>query len=85
VKRRAPPGIQFSLIPFGDKCLVRAFVLMVSDAMVARMVRLGGVTEFHMLELRAQKMTFSAPICKSKANPRAAGITVRIINSSTPH
>jgi hypothetical protein len=83
VKRRAPAGIHFALIPFGDKCLVRATVLMIADAVMAGLVRLGCVTELHTRELRAQKMTFNAPICKSKANPRAGGITVRIVISST--
>jgi hypothetical protein len=58
---------------------------MVSDAMMAGLVRLGRVTELHIRELRAQKMIFNAPICNSNANPRAAGIVVRIISSSTLH
>jgi hypothetical protein len=84
VKRRAAAGIHFALIPFGDKGLVGATVLMISNAVMAGLVWLGGVTEFHILELRAQKMTLRAPICNSRANPRAAGITERIVSSSTP-
>ena len=83
VKRRAPAGIRVALIPFGDKGLVGATVLMISNAVMAGLVRLGGVTEFHILELRAQNMTLRAPICNSRANPRAAGITERIVSSST--
>ena len=83
VKGRAPAGVYFALIPFGDKRLVRATVLMIADAVMAGLVRLGCVTELHTRELRAQKMTFNAPICKSKANPSAAGITERIVSSST--
>ena len=83
-KSGAPARIQISVFPFGDERLVRAAVLLESNAMVGRMVRLGSVTELlHTREFRAQKMTFKAPICISKANPNAAGITVMIIISST--
>jgi len=44
VKSRAPAGIQFSVFPFGNKSLVGSIVLMESNAMAARIVRLGRIT-----------------------------------------
>ena len=76
--------IEISVFPFGDERLVRSAVLLESNAMVSRMVRLGSVAELlHTREFRAQKMTFKAPICSANATPSAAGITVRIVISST--
>ena len=81
---RPSAGIQFSILPFRNESLVRSGVIVESNAVAAGLVRLRGVTELHhMRELRAQKMAFNAPIWSSKANPRVAGVKVRIISSST--
>ena len=83
-KSGPPARIQISVFPFRHERLVRTAVLLESNAMVGRMVRLGSVAELlHTREFRAQKITFKAPICSSKANPSAGGITVRIVISST--
>jgi hypothetical protein len=79
-----PARIHIAVFPLSDERLVRSTVLLESTTMVGRMVRLRGVTELlHTREFRAQKMTFKAPICSANATPSAAGITVRIVISST--
>jgi hypothetical protein len=84
-KTSGPPArIHITVFPFSDERLVRSTVLSESHAMVRRVVRLRDVTELlHTREFRAQKMTFKAPICSAKATHSAAGITARIVISST--
>jgi len=83
-KRGPPARIHITVFPFSDERLVRSTVLFESNAMVGRVVRLRGIAELlHTREFRAQKMTFKAPICSANATPSAAGITVRIVISST--
>jgi hypothetical protein len=85
-KRRTAAGIDIPVGPLGDERLMRPGVLVEPDAMMRRMVRLRSVAKLlHARAFRAQKIAFKAPICSNKANPSAAGITVRIVSSSILH
>jgi hypothetical protein len=41
---RPPTGIQFSILPFRHESLVRSSVIVESNAMVPRIIGLGGIT-----------------------------------------
>jgi hypothetical protein len=45
VQSRAAAGIQISILPFGHERLVRSGVIVESNAMVARIIRLRGITD----------------------------------------
>jgi hypothetical protein len=42
---RAAPGIQISILPFGNESLVRPSVIVESNAMMPGIIRLRGITD----------------------------------------